>query len=78
MRLTSYIKVRVQDPGAVSVLSVAVDGKTVGKTDTVRGQTEIPVDTTTLANGNHELQVLAMTQSGGMIPAAGVPISVFN
>lgn len=78
LSLTSYVKIAVSHPDRVSVVSVAVDGKVVGKVDSVRGRTELPIDTTAISNGNHQLQVLAMTSSGQLITAAAVPISVLN
>ncbi|MBU6427754.1 MAG: hypothetical protein KGR26_01965 [Cyanobacteria bacterium REEB65] len=78
LRLTSYVKVAVAHPEQVSVLSVAVDGKTMGQASAIQGRTELPIDTTKLPNGDHVLSVLAMTQGGDLISSANVPISVFN
>lgn len=78
LRMTSYVKVRVTNPGQVSVLNVTVDGKPFAPVQAVSGRTEIPVDTTRIPNGDHRIQVMAMTESGDIITSEAVPVTVLN
>ncbi len=78
LRMTSFVKVQVTSPGQVSVLNVTVDGRTVAPLDAVAGRNEIAVDTTKLANGEHRIQVMAMTRGGDLITSDAVPVSVVN
>ncbi|MBM3270284.1 MAG: hypothetical protein FJZ01_21830, partial [Candidatus Sericytochromatia bacterium] len=78
LRMTSYVKVGVTHPGQVSVLNLTVDGRVVAPVDVVRGRNEIALDTTKLANGEHRLQVMAMTAAGDLITSAAVPVVVVN
>lgn len=78
LRMTSYVKVRVTNPDRVSVLDVTVDGKPFAPVHEIAARTEIPVDTTRLPNGDHRLQVMAMTESGDIITSEAVPITVLN
>jgi hypothetical protein len=78
LRMTSYVKVNVANPGQVSVLNVTVDGRTVAPLSSVGSRNEIPVDTTQIANGDHRLQVMAMTESGDIVASDPVTVTVSN
>ena len=78
LRMTSYVKVNVANPGQVSVLNVTVNGRTVAPLASVGSRNEIPVDTTQLANGDHRLQVMAMTESGDIVASEPVTVTVSN
>ncbi len=78
LRMTTYVKVRITNPGQVSVLNVTVDGKPFAPAQSVSSRTEIPVDTTRLPNGDHRIQVMAMTEGGDILTSDAVPVTVQN
>lgn len=78
VRSTSIIRVRVENPGKLALLNLAVDGTPVKAIPQIAESLEIPLDTAAFKNGDHTLQILAMENDGAVISSQAIPITIRN
>jgi hypothetical protein len=78
VRMTPVIRVRVQNPGKLALVNLAVDGKPIKAVPQISEMIEVPFDSTAFKNGEHILQVLAMEANGEVISSQMIPITIRN
>lgn len=78
VRSTPVIRVRVENPGKLAILNLAIDGTPVKAIPQIAESLEIPLDTTAFKNGDHTLQILAMENDGAVISSQTIPITIRN
>lgn len=78
LREVSFVRISVANPESISLVNVAIDGKPVQAATSVKSTIEVPIDTTSLKNGEHTLHIVALRQDGEMISSSPISISVQN
>ncbi len=78
VRMTPMIRVKVQNPGKLALVNLAVDGKPIKAVPQIAELIEVPFDSTAFKNGEHTLQILAMEANGEVISSQMIPITIRN
>lgn len=78
LRSTPVVRVKVDNPGRLALVNLAIDGTPVKAVPQISDTIEVAFDTTAFPNGDHTLQVLAMEQEGKVIASQTIPITIRN
>ena len=78
VRSTPLIRVRVENPGKLALVNLALDGTPIKAVPQISDVIEVPFDSTAYKNGEHTLQILAMEVDGKVISSQTIPITIRN
>ena len=78
LRSTPVIRVRVENPGKLAIVNLALDGKPIKAVPQISDLIEVPFDSTAHQNGDHTLQILAMELDGTVISSQQIPVTIRN
>lgn len=78
LRATSYVQVRISNPAHLKEVFLMLDGHPVPATLMAKKAIDVPLDTTSVRNGDHYIQVIAHQEDGNVVHSDEIPIAIFN